>query len=69
MDHFFYASFQGTAVFKRKSMQQGLPVEGCVGVTVQIHILSAALLVVNIYMLCTCMTVLCTYMHVQYWYM
>lgn len=37
-------------------MQQGLPVEGCVGVTVQIHILSPALLVVNIYMLCTCMT-------------
>ena len=38
MDRFFYASFQVTAVFERKSMQQGLPVVGCLGVTVPIHL-------------------------------
>lgn len=38
MDHFLYASFKLTAVFKRKSIYQGLPVEGCVGVGVQIRI-------------------------------
>ncbi len=51
MDHFFYASFQVTAVFERKSMQQGLPVEGCVRITVQIHLLCfTSLLFVNMYM-------------------
>lgn len=57
MDHFFYASFQVTAAFKRSPCSRDFLEKDAWGWLFQIHILSS-LLFVNMYILYTCMSVL-----------